>query len=310
MGIAQGENGPLLNHLLHFLVAGFLSATFIIPLLNHSDDKIVSGISAIGAISSIIQAVYHLGLVIAQYCNAYTSELELGKVARNLLTSIILSAQLILWAVFIKLGLAEDDQNRTYNIIGVIVAAVMRAFDLLLDYQHDENNVSLGITDKLKKVALDVECATQTFSQAPIFTARIFMVHLLLAGSFVLSIINYLGDNQLKLGDIGGNPPAECMLAALILVGVHLFLYPLAAIIRMIPALNAACIRIMCGQGDDCETLESLNRVPLIRSAVAGSVISLLSYVLGSQLGSANVQILIMNLGLYVAADAIGRNIV
>lgn len=310
MGIAQGENGAMINHTLHFLVAGFLTVTFIIPLMNHPDNKIVSGISAIGAVGSLIQAVYHLGLVLASFCNAYTTELAAGKVARNLLTSIVLSTQLILWAAFIKVGLAEDDENRTFNFIGVIAASVMRLFDLLLDYQHDEDAEPLGISDKLRKVAMDVECAKETFDQAKIFTARIFMVHILLAGSFTLSLINSLGENQLQLGEIGGNPPADCMFAALLLVGLHLILYPAAALIRMVPALNETCIRFMCGKGEDCETLESLNRVPLIRSLVAGTVISLLSYVLGSQLGSANVQILIMNLGMYVAADAIGRNVV
>ena len=85
---------------------------------------------------------------------------------------------------------------------------------------------------------MDVECATQTFDKVPIFTARIFMVHILLAGSFVLSLINSMGENQLQLGEVGDNPPADCMLAAVILVGIHLILYPVAALILMLQVVG------------------------------------------------------------------------
>ena len=312
MGFIGGD-GNKFNHLLHFLVAAFVAVSFIVPLSNHPHNRLVANISAIGLAGSLVQSVYHLGIFLGGLCKAHNGEIPAGKVARNLLTSLLLSTAFILLAVLAPI-LASDSVDRTLNLVAVIALGLMRFLDLGLDFSHEKSGeeiASRGALDRLKSVVA-IECPDDKtevpYSGALFFNSRIVMVHLLLVANVVLSIIVLVGENLLQLGEIGKSTEADNQFTALILISVHLILYPIA--LASSKMCNDACIKIMCGKGDKCETLESFNRLPLIRSLVAGVVIATLSYVVGSQLGKDDVQIAILNLGLYLAADALGRNVV
>ena len=309
MGFIGGD-GNKFNHLIHALVAAFVAISFIIPLSNHPNNKLVAGISAIGLAASIVQAVYHIGIFIAALCDAHNGEIESGKVARNLVTSILLSTAFVLLGVLAPI-LEFDSADRTFNLIAVTALCLMRFLDLGLDFSH-KDKVSEGTMDRLKSMVA-IECPDDKeepgFSYAMFFNARIVMVHMLLVANVVFSIIVLTGANLLELGEIGTSNPATMQLVALILIALHVSLYPIA--ILSSACCKNFCIKCCCGKGDnDCETLEAYNRIPLIRSLVAGAAIATLSYVLGSQLGNDDVQIALINLVLYVAADAIGRNVV
>ena len=308
MGLIGGDNNHF-NHLLHFLVAAFVAVSFIIPLSEHPHNKVVAGVSAIGLAGSLVQSVYHLGIFIAGLCKAHNEEIPAGKVARNLLTSLLLSTAFVLLGVLAPI-LESDSNERTFNLIAVIALGVMRGLDLGLDFSHKDGE-SQGSLDRLK-ATVAIECPDDKseipFSGAKFFNARIVMVHLLLAANIVLTSIILAGENLLALGEIGKSTEADNQFTALVLISVHFLLYPIAFGSSLL--CNDQCIKIMCGKGDDCETLEALNRLPLVRSLVAGVVIACLSYVVGSQLGNDDIQIAVLNLGLYLAADAIGRNVV
>lgn len=309
MGFIGGENNHF-NHLLHFLVAAFVAVSFIIPLSNHPHNKLVAGVSAIGLAGSLVQSVYHFGIFIGGLCEAHNGEIPAGKVARNLLTSLLLSTAVVLLGVLARI-LESDSADRTCNLIAVIALGLMRFLDLGLDFSHNKDGESQGTTDRFKAMVA-IECPDEKlepgFNKAKFFNARIIMVHLLLAANIVLTSIIFAGNNLLQLGEITKSEKADNQFAALILISVHFLLYPIALLSSA--CCNDVCIKIMCGKGDNCETLEALNRLPLIRSLVAGVVIACLSYVVGSQLGNDDIQIAVLNLGLYLAADAIGRNVV
>ena len=308
MGLIGGDANHY-NHLLHFLVAALVAISFIIPLSEHPHKKVVAGVSAIGLAGSLVQAVYHLGIFIAGLCKAHKEEISAGKVARNLLTTLLLSTAFVLLGVLAPL-LENDSTERTFNLIAIIALGLMRFLDMGLDFSHKDGS-SQGPMDRLKGM-FAIECpddkAEPNFSGATFFNARIVMVHLLLAANIVLSAIILAGDNLLKLGEIGSSTEADNQFTALILISVHFLLYPAAFAINSL--CGNCCIKCLMGKADDCDTLESYNRLPFVRSLVAGVVIACLSYVVGSQLGNDDIQIAVLNLGLYLAVDAIGRNVV
>jgi len=125
----------------------------------------------------------------------------------------------------------------------------------------------------------------------------------------VLSFIVILGENQLKLGPVFESFDGVNMLVGLILLFIHTLLYPLASLIKCFDK-NNSCLKCFGGQPDCDQTLEPINRIPLVRTIVAGLIVCCLSYVVGSNIGKANIQIALLNLALYIAVDAIGRNVV
>lgn len=317
---------PKLDHGAHFFVAALIGVTFVIPLTNHAGNHIVTGLSAIGLALAGVQAVYHLGLTIAGFGKVENEEIEAGKVARNLLTAGMIVALVATMGQLAGLAnapnpfaeganQAETDigMSRGFNMIGLILALVMRFLDLFLDNSHDGDTVN-GAGKRFMK-SLDVVCAAEMDGEAAIndgiFNARIIMVHLLLVASGVFASIVAGGQNNIKLGTLDKSDAGRNMLAALILIWTHFILYPFAILINAWEPLQNTCIRIHCGKPDKCSTLESWNRIPLFRSMVAGGVLCCLSYVLGSQLGGdSQLSNLLLTLGLYLAADAVGRNVV
>ena len=316
---------PKLDHGVHFLVAALIAVTFIIPLANHAGNHIVTGLSAIGLALSGVQAVYHLGLTIAGFSKVENEEIEAGKVARNLLTAgsiVVLVASMGQLAGLANAPApfgegANDAENdigtsRGFNMIGLILALVMRFLDLFLDNSHEGDNVN-GVGKRFMKT-LDVVCASDMPGEGGfcgVFNARIIMVHLLLAASGVFASIVAAGESNIKLGQLDSSDAGRNMLAALVLIWVHFILYPVAVVMNACEATRKVCIKVHCGTPDDCSTLESFNRIPLLRSIVAGGVLCCLSYVLGAQLGGgAQLSNLLLALGLYLAADAVGRNVV
>lgn len=316
---------PKLDHGVHFLVAALIAVSFIIPLANHAGNHIVTGLSAIGLALSGVQTIYHFGLTIAGFWGTENEEIEAGKVARNLLTAGTIVALVATMGQLAGLPDAVDPfaegsnqaqkdigASRGYNMIGLILALVMRFLDLFLDNSHEGDNVN-GAGKRFMKT-LDVVCAADMPGEGAIcgvFNARIIMVHLLLAGSGVFASFVAAGETNIKLGQLDKSDAGRNMLAALVLIWVHFILYPAAVAMNACEATRKACIKAHCGTPDNCSTLESFNRIPLIRSLVAGGVLCCLSYVLGSQLGGgAQLSNLLLALGLYLAADAVGRNVV
>ena len=204
---------PKLDHGVHFLVAALIAVTFIIPLANHAGNHIVTGLSAIGLALSGVQAIYHLGLTAAGIWGTENEEIEAGKVARNLLTAGTIVALVATMGQLAGLPNAVDPfaeganqaqkdigASRGYNMIGLILALVMRFLDLFLDNSHEGDNVN-GVGKRFMKT-LDVVCAEKMPGEGAIcgvFNARIIMVHLLLAASGVFASVVAAGESNIKL---------------------------------------------------------------------------------------------------------------
>jgi hypothetical protein len=321
----MGFLSPNYNHLLHFIVSLGLAVTFIIPLVNHPGQRFVNGISGIGLVASGVQAIYHFGVWLSIMLKSYEQELPAGIVARNLLTSIILVVTTLLMGRLYALGLplegsSDGATSRIFNIIGLCAVGVMRFLDLGIDFTHEKNE-ELEAADKFMKL-VDVQCASEMEGEGDlgqgkdgfctVFNARIVMVHILLLASGIFASIVVGGQNNIKLGDVTSTYLSRNMFAAMMLIWIHFILYPIAIAINACEGVRSACIAIHCGKAEDsdCSTLESLNRMPLVRSLVAGGVLSCLSFVLGGIIASSNAANLMIALGAYLAADAVGRNVV
>lgn len=334
----------MLNHVAHALVSAIIALAFLIPLINHNDNQKLASLSVLGLGASGIQLIYHLGLVLAISFKSYTHELPAGHVARNLLTALMLSTSVALLGALAKAGAARPfskelgskptdatlleqwdlDNSRNMNLIGVILVFVMRFLDLGIDFTHEdagkESQQERDIKGKFAQL-IAVECADKpddgegVFGTKGVLNARILMVHLLLAAAGVFSIVVTLGRTpdlgNWTIGSDGLNDVAQNMAAAMFLIIIHFGLYPVALLINMVDFLQKTCIYAHCGKPDNCSTLESFNRMPVLRSIVAAAVLSCLSYVIGSTLGSdLHIQNILLVWVAYLAADAVGRNVV
>lgn len=312
------------DHSLHLVVSLYIGTSFLVALINHASDMLIAGISSIGFSLAIIQGVYHIGRVLQKACNSKSDipELAVGATARNLITTGLLSSLVVLLGIF---GHTKDDgaAERWLNITSVAAAGVMRVLDGLLDVSHDQEG-AVNDTKKRWEEIVKVQCPNpkeepgflpagegEKGNICNFFNARIVMVHLLLVTCTVLSYIIIVGENQLKLGPVFDSFDGFNMLVGVILVTVHTVLYPFAAIAKLTGVENG-CIKCLGGNPEKCpdQTLEPINRIPLVRLIVAGLILCNFSYVVGSNIGKENIQIALVNLALYIGVDAIGRNVV
>lgn len=304
------------DHALHLLVSLYIGTSFLVALVNHASDMLIAGISSIGFSLAIIQGVYHIGRLLQKACNSKVDlpELAVGATARNLITTGLLSSLVVLLGIF---GHTEDDgaAERWLNITSVAAAGVMRLLDGLLDVSHevskDGSETTVRPTKERWEEVVKVKCPDGKTEPnlCSVFNARIIMVHLLLVTCTVLSYIIIVGENQLKLGPVFESFDGVNMLVGVILVTLHTVLYPFAFLITLCDK-KKNCLKCL-GASPDCEnTLEPINRIPLVRLIVAGLILCNFSYVVGSNIGKANIQIALVNLALYIGVDAIGRNVV
>lgn len=306
------------DHALHLIVSLYIGTSFLVALVNHASDMLIAGISSIGFSLAIIQGVYHIGRLLQKACNSEVDlpELAVGATARNLITTGLLSSLVVLLGIF---GHTEDDgaAERWLNITSVAAAGVMRLFDGLLDVSHevseDGKETTVRGTKERWEEVVKVKCPDDKTEPnlCSVFNARIIMVHLLLVTCTVLSYVIIVGENQLKLGPVFESFDGVNMLVGVILVTLHTLLYPLAFLAKC-TKLENGCIKCLGGNPEECpdQTLEPINRIPLVRLIVAGLILCNFSYVVGSNIGKANIQIALVNLALYIGVDAIGRNVV
>lgn len=287
-----------LDFMLHFAVSVGIVVLQAL-LLNDHADGVVSNLTAASLILIAVQAVYHLGLVIQYLVNGDKDETTLGEYLRNALTAGALLFSVSAWAhLSSSLGKPESDTNRIQALWSSIGLLAMRLLDAGLD-QID------GF-----KGTLDVVCEDPDDNRtdvAPGFNTRIISTHLLLAGSAVTGWMHYANlvdkhDSTISDGDL------SIEFIGLLLVSVHFVLYPLVYGLQICGLDKYFIMVAKCGKAEDCDKLESLNRVPIVRTAVATLAIACLSFILGATLSLNDARLLIASLGLYVAADVVGRN--
>lgn len=288
------------DNVLHFLVSAALVVSQIIILTNHgAADSLVSGLSA-GALGvSSVLAVYHLGLSIQQWCLPESKETLAGQHLRNLLTALAVVSVGTNYGKMLQLGVATDDINRQLTLAAGIGLVAMRVLDQLLDHESASGTVTV------KCPGPDEPTIPQT-----VFNTRILMTHILLLGSASLGWIHINLDST-KHSSYSDDDKLLLLLTT-ILITVHLALYPLVAILKLLKADWAIVYCLAGAKQSECKdtTLESLNRVPLIRTVVSTAVLAGLAVSVGHALGVMKAQLLIASLALYTSADAVGRNFV
>lgn len=336
----DGKN-KLYDHLAHFLVFGAIAIMNIVLLSEHPDSRIITAIGAVALGTSLTSALYHLGLMAAINSNTNKKEMESGKALRNLLTTLTL--------VFVGVGIGVqqkvlnidifdakpdgNDDNKQLNLLGIqfIFLLVARLLDVFFDL------VEVGLEDVLR-----IQCDKKEEQRfCDIFTGRILVTHALLLSATIMTGMLTEGDNKLEGLD---DTEQGVLILTLILLIVHTGLYPLVALLHMlflnketgqveIPFIGSIKECCSCGRKEECKeglqgrgwdrvrnyvrdkngpqyTLESLNRMPLVRTLVSTVILAVISVLAGHTLQNARAQLVLIVLTLYVAADAIGRNVV
>lgn len=310
------DTGILGDSIVHLLVSAFIAVSAGISLNEYSLQntnlgRVAVGLATIVFSTACVQALYHIMLLLRFAAGVMNrgilglkiEELEIGEILRNLLTTIGLVSSVILYAVINKrneVGWADDvnpGANTGWLYLPPILFFVMRLFDTVMNGKY---------ADGIK--VLEHTCKNDEEKLYKYFTPRIIGVHLLLAASATLSIIEIAGEGPrgtLKEGDVSTVNIVLVMIIGL----VHLLLYPFSL---CLPANVVACCS--CGDKKECTTGEqeviSLNRVPLIRSIVAGAALIFLSFAFGNALEGSHSYLLMINLACYIAADQIGFDVV
>lgn len=313
MGIAQlyyGEKNAI-DHIIHFVVALFILIIHIIQITNNSHGVLARGLAALLVAGMGIQAAYHLGVGLKYQFTDEKKEAVVGQIARNLLTSLSLGVAAARAGVLDHRNISTAELTLAWLSFGLL--CLMKLLDGVLDAEADEWFVSTKCPRDfndgddptiIKEFDTGVGCCDQTFGSKVGMNGRLIITHLLLIPSALFLLINHNDTSDVA------------MLIALVSISVHAFLYPALLILNFITMGNFNILMIMILRGDPaCDSLESLSRVPLIRTIVTLLAIPTLSYAVGESAGlvaNANVASwdLMLALALYLGADAIGRNVV
>lgn len=291
------------DHLLHAGVAGLV---VVLQLMIMNDEDIALhtpyNFAALSLGAAGMLALYHVGMsVIAMRGGKVDSsdgtvETPFGRTLRNLLTAIALIGQ------FSALGHkreANADEEIAQEIIIIISLCAMRLLDSLMDFASPGE-------------AFSVQCIEDKGYNPTVYATGIT---LLLGGAFGLQLLK-----RMELDDDGShldNSVENLDMIALILLAVHVVLHPLVKTLSMTP-LNGVLIRVantvsILKNNSECAESENelvaLNRVPIIRQAVAGTIIAMQAFVLGALYGQNEINFQVAGLLVYLVADAAGRNV-
>lgn len=281
--------------IIHAAVSGTAAVLLGIQVYDH-EGAVPGVVGMVGAAVLGILCIYYL-LIAAQFLLSSDSveESPSGELLRNMLSTA--SSIVVLGALgheVVKMdGYADGSGvDMVKPIIVTILVMVLRALDPLLDKGKDGR----GLGESMK-----IRCSDEPDMQPLMygFSPRSIFIHLLLAGTIILTAIHH----DQAYGGSTDTSTKGIYIILYILLGIHVLNYGLFALLDMVgmklPLSTSGC--------DDNEVL-ALSRVPLIRQAVATTVLSLLSYLVGATYPEPRVEMLIGALVFYTVADSIGRN--
>lgn len=306
-------------HCIVFFVIGLLQ---LFSINKHPDSKIVAGLSGAALGTAWTSAIYHLGIGIQQ-TYAKQKELHTGEALRNLLTTLTLVLTTANVGVVSGTGAAfgldmgSSDPHTAimgFNALCLFLLLLARFLDMLLD--HDTFGGVLDI-DKVKVKGWEDDRTVEPMWGNTALNGRIVITHILLLGATVTSWMAWVGGDDMKLQALSSGDK-DILVISTILITTHFILYPLVMLSNMIGASDMIISVIsckMCGvkkaeESEGDKTLESLNRVPLVRFIVTSAVILGVSFLSGHSLENARSQLILLVLAFYVAADAVGRHVV
>lgn len=328
----NGSN-KVADHVVHFCVFLVIAILNVVLLNEHPDSRIITALSAVALGTSATSTLYHAGVGLSLFYSGDKEkrEMESGKALRNLLTALTLVFVGVALGVkqrLLNINLADatangDAHNKQMDILWwqFLLLLVARLSDVFFDLvDRDLYDVTLIQCDKKEEESI-----------WGVFNARIILTHVLLISSTIMT--GMLVDGDYKLMGLDDNE-STWLTITLVLVIVHTGLYPSVYFLHTfllneetgkieIPFIGECC----CGQRkEDCDkgwnrvrnfvrktpqyTLESLNRVPIIRTLVSSAILAVLSLLVGHTLQNARAQLIVIDLVLYIAVDALGRNVV
>ncbi len=285
---------------LHLVISLVIFSININTVLSLHDYATAVAFGAVLLIASLLQALYHFGLLLRTGCSEEEEELPVGSILRNLLTGVGLVSSVALYAQLVRLGKQGGDNSGI--TVAVILFALMRILDTIMNGKYED-----GLNLWKHSCKDDETALVGGGAKAVYFTPRVLLVHIILGCTIVASSFD-LASGLGYLRPVEGEASTVSLIFALILQSIHFLLYPLAAM------LNACGFGsgVMGGE-EECKgrnELVSLNRIPLFRSVVALVILSCLSYAYGNLTPVQPTQLLLVNLGLYFAADQIGFDVV
>lgn len=288
--------GITIDAAIHLLVSAAIFGLTCDTYLKADYSSETANYAAILLTASLLQALYHFGLLLRTSCakKKITEELGAGATLRNVLTGVGLVSS---WALLGKVG------NDTMVILAVALFCLMRFLDTIMNGSY-KNYKEIG--DLWKHSCKEDEANLMANGEGVVlFTPRLVITHFLLLLAAITSSVDISPDEG-YLKPVAGEYYTIALISALILQWLHFFLYPLS--------LLTNC---SCGEGeckDDSGTLIrkefiSVNRIPIIRTVVAAAVLSCLSFSYGKLTPAQPTRLLLINLGLYFAADQIGFDV-
>lgn len=302
MGLGKlSESGVVTDAVLHLIVSIAIFSLTIHPVVLLHDYATAAAFGSVVLIASLLQALYHFGLLLRSWCGNETEELEVGSILRNLLTGVGLVSSMAFYAQLVRLEMHTKNDYVPITI-DVILFAVMRILDTIMNGKYED-----GLNLWKHSCKDDESALVGGGEKAVYFTPRVILVHVILGCTILASSFD-LASGLGYLRPVEGEASTVNLIFAVVLQSLHFLLYPLAALLNY------------CGLGDgvmggeeQCKNrkeLVSLNRIPIIRSVVAMVILCCLSYAYGNLTPVHPTQLLLVNLGLYFAADQIGFDVV
>lgn len=309
------EDLPSLDYWLHAAVsAGVLVCQGLLLFRSDAPSFHLPEYTSMIAVTSVILLLL-LNIGQAVRTSQDKKEGDVSKIVRNGLTAAALSAELAALALD-REGLASLS-SLVLPVIILSSLGLMRVLDSLLDAHEDI------------KEAVSVQCVKDPFNM------RVIMIHVLMLLSLGAQILKRIqwGDETDLLAD--GTTPKTISdsvdsldISALVLLSVHLGIYPLNALIKLIKAdqmlinLSYCCKReeqdflvANCKDEDGSTSrggrdveLVALTRIPLVRHVIAGVILSANAYVLGAAYNKNEITYQLPAMLLYLVSDALGRN--
>lgn len=310
------ESFKSLDYILHALVSALI-LVFQGVLLFRSDAPafhLPQYSSMIGITAVILLLLLHITQAVR--VSQGKKEGMFSALSRNILTATALSAEFAAFALDREGPVADQVSSLVAPVIILGSLSLMRVLDSLLD-AHDDI-----------KEAVSVQCVKDPFN------LRVIMIHVLMLLTLGAQIVKRVQWSEETDAAAISKSADSLDIAALVLLSVHLGIYPLNALIRLMGA-DECLIRITycCSRKSDkeflvpnCENengvksrtdnngnvkdveLVAITRIPLVRQLIAGVIIASNAYVLGAAYLVDEITYQIPATLLYIASDILGRN--
>jgi hypothetical protein len=311
------------DHALHcvvFFAIGFLN---LMAINAHPDSKLVAGIAGTALGTTWTAAIYHLGLGIQAFRIPTSGELQTGEALRNLLTTlsiVLVTANMgVISSSDVSFGLkfdgTKDEKVMAYSALSLFGLLLARFLDMLLD--HDEAKGVLSIDEvKVAGFGKEEKQDAEPMWGTSALNGRIVITHLFLLSTVVTSMMLWVGGDY-RLDNTTSGDDLLMTLGAIFTL-VHFALYPLALLLGMWDPVKEGVVACMTccknikkeKENPDDLTIESWNRVPLLRWLVTTTVIFCFAFLAGHTFDNERSQLVLINLVFYLAADQVGRHVV